>query len=379
MMENQTKRRAGGLHRRARRTLAIVIALLLTLAFSTTALADNGKNDNRPNQSDQTTSDTKPGNRNGERNAEMTGLNVDKIAEAIAALTDEDVKASLTALLDAYVAAFDARQSAIEAKETDDLNTLSDAVTAAKAALDAALEAAGISTDTLYGVPEEAQDGTGRSNSNRPVLDTTNIAAAIAALDDSDENKAALNTLLSAYQEALAAEQNADASLTQAELKALSDATKAAEQALLEATKDAGITNGAGRGQLVDGYAYGNTVMNMEAISAQIAGMDDSDENKGVLTQLMEAYQAAYTAEQGADANALTKQEMSALSDATKAAADALKTAMENAGFAVQTMYQQQDGAEYQMRVIADENDSASDASGGLFAAFFQWLGSLFQ
>lgn len=379
MMENQTKRRAGGLHRRARRTLAIVIALLLTLAFSTTALADNGKNDNRPNQSDQTTSDTKPGNRNGERNAEMTGLNVDKIAEAIAALTDEDAKASLTALLDAYVAAFDARQSAIEAKETDDLNTLSDAVTAAKAALDAALEAAGISTDTLYGVPEEAQDGTGRSNSNRPVLDTTNIAAAIAALDDSDENKAALNTLLSAYQEALAAEQNADASLTQAELKALSDATKAAEQALLEATKDAGITNGAGRGQLVDGYAYGNTVMNMEAISAQIAGMDDSDENKGVLTQLMEAYQAAYTAEHGADANALTKQEMSALSDATKAAADALKTAMENAGFAVQTMYQQQDGAEYQMRVIADENDSASDASGGLFAAFFQWLGSLFQ
>ncbi|NLI53760.1 MAG: hypothetical protein GX417_05470 [Clostridiales bacterium] len=382
MKEHRTHRRAGGLRRRARRTLAIVIALILTLALSATALADNGKNDGtpgeRPGQSDKTTSDTKPGNRYGNRNAEMTGLNVDKIEEAIAALTDEDAKASLTELLNAYIAAFDARQAAVEAKETDELNDLAEAMATAKAALDAALEAAGISTDTLYGVPEEANDGTGRINSNKPALDTDEIAAAIAALTDEDA-KASLTELLSAYQAALAAEQNADGSLTQDELKALSDATKAAEQALLEATKAAGVTGGVGRGQFVNGYAYGNAVLNMEAIAAQIAGLDDADANKAVLTQLMEAYQAAFAAEQGADASALTEEELGALSDATKAAEKALMDALENAGLDVPTQNQQQGGEEYQMRIITDENGSASEAAGGLFASFWQWLGSLFQ
>ncbi|MDD4311676.1 MAG: hypothetical protein PHW41_04265, partial [Eubacteriales bacterium] len=200
MKEHRTHTRAASLRGRTKRALIAVIAILLTLALSTTALADNGRGGKPEGQSSGTK--TQPGGdgtqsgtgasgktdkQTGKRNAEMEGLNIDRIEGAIAALTDEDAKATLTTLLSAYVDAWTAKQEAVSEKDKENLGTLSATFSAAKAALDTALEAAGISTDTLYGVPEEAKDGTGKMN-NRPTLDTDEIGSAISALADTDAN-----------------------------------------------------------------------------------------------------------------------------------------------------------------------------------------------
>ena len=382
-------RRETGLRGRAKRIFAAVVAIILSLMLGSVALADNG-NGGQPaggQRTEQPKSDTNgsgrsnngKGNANGKHSAEMEGINTDKIEEAIASLTDTDAQASLTELLTAYETAWNARQTAIAENSTDDLSALTSAVTAAKDALDAALDAAGVDTDSIYGVPEDANDGTGRMNSSRPALDTDEIETLIVSLEDTDTNKATLTSLLAAYETAFAAEQNADASLTNEEYKALSDATKAAEKALLEAAKAAGVIDGQGRGQFVNGYAYGNTVMNTTEIAAQIAGLSDTDENKATLQELLAAYQAALEAEQNTDASSLTEEEAAALSDATKAAADALKEALENAGLDTQVQNQQRETKEYEFNVLPDGSDSTSKSSQSVVDSFLKWLGSLFK
>lgn len=224
------------------------------MTFSTAALADGAGAGSMPRQSGQPgrvpqsspdPSDDEWGQRNGqgeERNMELSGPNLDKIEQAISALTDEAAKEELTALLDAYEAALEAKQTAVASKDSANLSSLSTAVADAKAALDTALEAAGIVTDELYGVPELAQDGTGRME-NRPEDTTAGIKATIAALDDTNENKAALNVLLGAYETALKAQNGANVSnMTQEQIRLLQDATNKAEQALMEALKNAGLS-----------------------------------------------------------------------------------------------------------------------------------------
>lgn len=380
MKEYQMTERVVGLRGRTKRTLVAVIAILMTLMLSTVALADNGRG-GQPNytktqpdgeaKGGTSTPNDASGKQNGKRNAEMEGLNVEKIEAAIATLTDEDAKASLATLLAAYVDAWTAKQEAVAAKDTDAISTLADAMTAAKTALDAALETAGISTDTLYGVPEEAKDGTGRTN-NRPTLDTDEILAAINSLDDTDANKATLTTLLAAYQDALAAQSGADTSgMTAEEIQALADAVDQAEAALLEAARDAGVIGGLGRGQFVSGYAYGNAEMNMVAIEAQIAGLSDTDENKATLNALMVAYQNALQAE--ADGSSLSEEERAALRQTTEAAADALKEAMENAGLDTEVQNRAQEQKTYELQVISGD-DSATTQDSGLFTTFLNWL-----
>ncbi len=246
--------------RRTKRYLVGILVLVMVLAISATALADNGRgaggsggqpklggSPSQPPQGtpdpDDTTEDRQGQRGNGAQNAEQPGVNTDKIAKAIAALDDETLQASLTTLLETYEDALEAKQAALDAKDTTNQSTLFSAVGAAKDALDAALEAAGVSTDDLYGVPEEANDGTGRMQ-NRPALDTMDISAAIAALDDTDANKATLTSLLEAYQAALATQNAGDASkLTTEEMAQLSDATQKAELALEEALQNAGLAD----------------------------------------------------------------------------------------------------------------------------------------
>ena len=387
MKINQNRTPRLGLRMRARKTLVAVIAILMTLALCTTALADNGRGGGKP-EGQGTGTQTQPGSgtdhgtstapgQKDKRNAQAEGLNVEKIEEAIAALTDEDARASLTTLLSAYVDAWTAKQEAIEAKNTDEIAALTDAMTAAKTALDTALESAGISTDTLYGVPEETKDGTGKTN-NRPALDLNKIEAAIATLADTDENKVALTSLMNDYQAALAAQANADASsLSEAELQALADALQSAEDALLEAARSAGVIGGNGRGQFVSGYAYGNAEMNLGAITAQIAALDDTDANKAQLATLLKAYQDALSAEQNADTSALTEEELAALQSATKAAADALKEAMENAGLDVQIQNRAQEEKNFEFQILG--SDGTDNTDGGAIVSFLNWLKSLFQ
>ena len=392
MKKNLNRKHTFGLRMRAKRYLVAVIATIMTLALGATALADGGKDGGRPEGQgsgtqtqpsggkDRTGTNTQgQGNsQNGKHDAQAEGLNVEKIEAAIAALTDEDAKASLTTLLSAYVDAWTAKQEAIQANSTTDLSTLTDAMTAAKTALDTALEAAGISTDTLYGVPEEAKDGTGKMN-NRPTLDTDEIEAAISALDDSDENKATLTGLLSTYEAALAAQAAADTTtLTDEEIQALADAVQSAEEALLEAARSAGVIGGNGRGQFVSGYAYGNAEMNMETISAQISALDDTNENKAILNELLTAYQNALTAEQNADKSTLSEAEIEALQQATAAAADALKEAMENAGLDTQIQNRAQEQKDLEFQVLSGDGTTSSGDS-GVITSFFNWLKSLFQ
>lgn len=391
--------------RRTKRYLVGILVLVLVLAISATALADNGRgaggNGGQPkpgglsSQPPQgtpdpaSTTDGRQGQRgNGAQNAEQPGVNTEKIAEAIAALDDETAQANLTALLETYEDALEAKQTALDAKDTTNLSTLSSAVDAAKEALDTALEAAGVSTDDLYSAPEEANDGTGRMQ-NRPAMDTDEIATAIAALDDTDANKATLTSLLEAYEAALTAQSSADtSSLTDDEIKALADAVQTAEQALLEATKAAGITSGVGRGQFVNGN--GNRSLNTETVAAQIAALDDTDTNKATLTSLLEAYETALAAQNAADTTTLTEDEVAALADATQKAELALEEALQNAGFAdepIQEQNQRQNQVKtetsaspaptFELNVVGGDTSTTNAETSNLFSAFLAWLNNL--
>ncbi len=391
-MQKHQENRRSAVRGRTKRYLVALIAIVLTLALSATAFADSGRGSTtggqgssktqQPNGDDaqggQPRSGDDKNDNQAKRNAKMEGLNVEKIEEAIAALTDETAKASLTTLLSTYVDAWTAKQEAVEAKDTDAFVALTEAMTDAKAALDTALASAGIPTDTIYGVPEEAKDGTGRM-SNRPALDTDEIAAAIATLDDNDENKATLTSLLAAYEAALAAQTAADTTtLSEEELQALATAVDTAEEALLTASREAELIGGLGRGQFVNGNAYGNAELDVETIASRIAALDDTDANKAALSDLLTAYEAALTAE-AADDTTLTQTELEALHDATKAAADALKLALENAGIeAPQMQLQEELTHEYQFSVI-DAQDGENDETAGGLTAFLDWLKSLFD
>ena len=231
-------------------------------------------------------------------------------------------------------------------------------------------------------------------NGNRPDLNTDEIQAAIDALDDSNENKATLTSLLAAYEEALSAWNAADTTtMTQEQLQTLADAVQSAETALLEAARNAEIIGGYGRGQFVEGYAYGKDSLDVEDIAAQIAALSETDANKATLTALLTAYQTALEAEQNADKSTLTDAELDALQAATDAAEEALKTALEAAGITATTLQpatppigtpqplnQQQEGEEYQTQVLADNGTvNPQQPAGGVFSSFLQWLNGLFD
>lgn len=404
MQKYSKKENAPRLRKRTKRYFTAVIAVIMALSISSIALADNGKNGGQPGGQGQnvqgggpggqksndatssaTTTNQGNGNANGQGGNKENYVNTDKIEEAIAALTDTDTQTSLTTLLETYEAALEAKQTAIAANDTDDLDTLTAAVTAAQEALDTALEAAGVDTDDLYGTSDNGNGGMGAANGNRPALNTTEIETAIAALTDTDV-QASLTTLLETYETALAAQTAADTStLTDDEIQALADAVKTAEDALLEATRAAGISNGEGRGQFVEGYGKGSEKLNTESIAALIAALDDTDDNKETLTELLTAYETALVAETTADTTSLTEDEITALSEATKTAADALKTALEAAGIAddlqpsgtPQPTNQQQSGKEYQTSVISQNGTTTQSTNSSIVASFLNWLSSI--
>lgn len=252
-MQNMKKKKSvGRLSARAKRLLTVVAVFILTMSLGASALADGGRaggaSGGAPAGGQQTPGDTggqRPENGNGEQNGSpargAVGANLDKIEDAIAAIEDETVQASLTALLEAYADALEAKQAAIEANDTDSIFELAAAASAAKDALDLAMAEAGLSLDDILAEPELVEDGTGRAL-GKPELDTESIAAGIAALDDSDENKVALEGLLNAYQVALQARASADtASMTEDEIAALDQAVTAAEVELREKLANAGL------------------------------------------------------------------------------------------------------------------------------------------
>ena len=371
--ERNTSRKA--VRGRTKRIFIGVIALFLALAISTTALAAKGNGGgSQPNGLDaQSGATSQPpqggggsGNTNGSQNsnrnkAKISAPDFDKIQKAIAKLTDEAVKAELTTLLNAYQEAWSAKQSAVAANDTASLAALTDAITAAKSTLDAALESAGVTNGSVYGTPVEALDGTAHRN-RRPVLDADNVLAAIATLADTNADKATLTSLLNAYQVALAAQNAANfASLTTQAQEQLMYNVRQAEEALLLAAREAGIIGGNGRGQFVSGYAFGQSELDVTSILASIAALDDTDANKATLTTLMEAFSTALAAEAAADKTALTQAEFEALHDATIAAEKALIDALELAGIDVPRIQTDVPGATYAPTYVDDDSDEYED------------------
>ena len=222
-----------------RRIFPVLIALLLLFALNSRAFAASEQSGKNAGGNGQETKQTgKPedkGNKSGEKSEknekkQYKGISVEKLALAIDSLTDETQKAELTALLDAYMAALDAKDGALTSK-TGDLSALSQAVSDARTALKNSLEEAGFTLGSILGWQEWKQ------YPNSEPLDLTVIAAAIAALDDTDANKAGLNDLLAAYQNALAAQ----AAATEENMDAAKETTQAAREALLEALYTAGL------------------------------------------------------------------------------------------------------------------------------------------
>jgi len=221
-----------------KRVLPALAAVLLLAVFSVSALAESGKSDHGTGKPDKTTSqrgNSDQDNGNGQEKHEEKvkntyhGISTDKIALAIESVTDEATKMELTALLEAYMAALENKDAALAAKDGS-LSELSQLASEARAALKTSLESAGFTLGSVLGWQEWKDYG-------NSALNMEAIAAAIAALDETDANKAALSVLLAAYQEALSA---AEAGTEENE-EALQQATEAAREALLEALYESGI------------------------------------------------------------------------------------------------------------------------------------------
>lgn len=225
-----------------RRIFPVLIALLLLFALNSRAFAaseQSGKNaGGNGQQTKQTGKPEDKGGKSGEKSEktekaekkQYKGISVEKLALAIDSLTDETQKTELTALLDAYIAALEAKDEALTSK-TGGLSALSQAASDARTALKTSLEEAGFTLGSILGWQEWKQ------YPNSEPLDIAAIAAAIAALDDTDANKAGLSDLLAAYQNALTAQ----AAAAEENMDAAKETTQAAREALLEALYTAGL------------------------------------------------------------------------------------------------------------------------------------------
>ena len=222
----------------SKRILPALAAVLLLVVFSVSALAESNKTDRGSGKPDKTTSqrgnsDKDNGNGQGKHEEKVRntyrGISVEKIALAIDSVTDEATKLELTALLEAYMTALENKDVALSSKDGS-LSELSQLASAARSALKTGLEDAGFTLGSVLGWQEWKDYG-------NTALDLEALAAAIAALDDTDENKAALGALLAAYQDAL----NAAEAGTEEDGEALEEALETARDGLLEALYETGI------------------------------------------------------------------------------------------------------------------------------------------
>lgn len=228
-----------------KRVFPVLMAVLMLLAFSAQALAASEKS-NGSGKSNSETGTEQRGNssqnqkdkdkKNGateqtetKEKARYHGISVEKITLAIDSVSDEATKAELTELLEAYTAALEDKDGALAAGTG--LSELAQAASDARKALKDGLEEAGFTLGSVLGWQEWKEWPT----QTTPNLDR--ITAVIAALEDSDENKAALTALMTAYQDALTAENSA----TEENREALEEAAKAARDALLDALFEAGL------------------------------------------------------------------------------------------------------------------------------------------
>lgn len=185
-----------------------------------------------------------------------------RLQDSINNVSDSDTQSTLQTLLDAYRSILDEAKDADE----DDAESYREAASEALEALLTAMNEAGIETSQPQGMPfngngqmNPGQGFGGNSPMNGPQQgqpmdqnmpgqngqmppmsgpqnDTANLQNAIDEVTDSD-TKAALQTLLDAFESAIEAEKNADSD----EIESLRQATSEAFEALMTAFKNAGI------------------------------------------------------------------------------------------------------------------------------------------
>ena len=224
-----------------KRLVPILVSLVLLFAMAPRALAaGRGKPIGKPSKPESTqTSEPKekkteaPGKPTPSpeepSSKKYTGISVDKIANAIESVTDSEQQSELTKLLDTYKATLDEKSGALLSK-TGSMSELSQAASDARKALKDGLKEAGFTLGSVLGWQEWKQYQNTDSN-------LQSIVDAIAALEDTDANKALLSELLAAYQNALKAE----AAAAEENKEALVEATNAAHEALFEALFLAGL------------------------------------------------------------------------------------------------------------------------------------------
>ena len=253
-------------------------------------------------------------------------LDLETIKAAIAALTDETVKASLTGLVTAYETALDNYQAGREA-DLDDatMKGYRDALDAARNALLTALKEAGITTQ-----PAEDEDDQWEAPK---ALNLEAIKAIIAGLTD-ETTKANLTGLVTAYETALANYQaGLAANADDATMEGYRSALCTARKALLAALKDVGATVGQPKGPEKGQDNPGNRTpsLDLDAIQAAIAALAD-ETTKANLTGLVTAYEMALANyEAGKDANA-DQATLKGYREAVGTARKALQTALKDAG-----------------------------------------------
>ena len=222
----------------SKRVLPAIAAVLLLAALSTSSLAESGKTEHGPGKPDANTAQhgnaDKGEGKGQEKQEEKTkhtyrGISTEKIALAIESVTDEATRLELTALLETYMTALENKDAALASKDGS-LSELSQLASQARVALKDGLESAGFSLGSVLGWKEWKEYG-------NTALDLEAIAAAIAALDEADANKAALGVLLAAYQDAL----NTAGTGTEENEEALEQAAETAREYLLEALYQTGI------------------------------------------------------------------------------------------------------------------------------------------
>jgi hypothetical protein len=226
--------------------LTLVLVFAMVFAFSTSALAapksssdteapgNSGNAHASKDEKSADKADKSNGNKNGSvGEQDYYGISVDKIQLAIDSVTDETEKAALQALLDEYTSSLDAKTGDVDAQG---MSELAQAASDARKALKDGLDESGFTLGSILGWQEWKYTYNYEYNNLQDNLET--IAGKIAALDDSDENKAVLEALVTAYQDALAAEAAAG---EDADLEALADAVKDAQTELYQALTAAGV------------------------------------------------------------------------------------------------------------------------------------------
>lgn len=221
------------------RVLPVILSALILIVFSASAFADSGKPERdtgKPDWAGQKNDEpNKDRNQKQDRSQEREkksyrGISTEKIALAIASVTDEETRLALSAMLDAYIAALSDKDAALAAGGGS-LSELSQAASTARSALKAGLESAGFTLGSVLGWQEWKIYG-------NETLDLEAIELVILALDDTDGNKEALASLLSAYQSALAALETTTGEEADEQLR---EAANDAHDALLEALYQAGL------------------------------------------------------------------------------------------------------------------------------------------